>query len=66
MKIPNHILFGEKIANLAESGGAYFEFTVLFTISPMNCENIYGRIDIFMDKIKNYAVVENKTDWEVL
>jgi hypothetical protein len=64
MKVPNHILFGEKISNLAESGGAYFEFTVNFTINPTD-PSFQDRIDQYLERVKAFALYENRTEWEV-
>jgi uncharacterized protein YaaQ len=65
MKVPNHILFSEKITNLAESGGTFFEINATFQIDKENADEIYGDINIFIESVKEYALIERRSDWEV-
>jgi small-conductance mechanosensitive channel len=66
MKVPNHILFSEKITNLAESGGTFFEINVTFQIAKENADEIYGDINIYIESVKEYALIERRSDWEVI
>ncbi len=64
MKIPNHSLFSEKICNLQESGGAVYEVVVVFNLEN-NSNSLQMKIDEFFERVKSYAIVENKADWQV-
>lgn len=64
MKVPNHLLFSEKICNLSESGGATFDVVLIFNLDVTgHSEQV--KIQQYLDRVKQYCTVENKAEWQV-
>jgi hypothetical protein len=64
MKIPNHVLFSEKVCNYAESGGMTFLINIDFNmIEDDRCRQ--DKVDEFFDRVKKSVLVDCKAEWEV-
>jgi len=63
VRIPNHVLFYEKIYNYFESGGTTYEITLTFnSLDSLLWDQ--GKIDLFLQDIKTYVSKEKRNEWE--